>query len=304
MGLVMSLGFVAACGTGRITSQSTSYPRPLQANGITNFFELSTNVYSGSAPEGDSGFRALEDLGVRTLISVDGAPPDAEMAAAHGLRYVHIPVTYDGITRSNSLLLVKAVQTLPGPVFIHCHHGQHRGPTAAAVVCEALERLSPAGAENWLRLAGTATNYPGLYRTVREFTTPTAEELYATPANFSARAHTPDLVSTMVEIDKHFDDLKHLAKNQFKPYANDPGKTSASESLLLLELFREAIRNGQGRERGTEFVAKLGVAETRAETLHEELLRFGGASYSATNSAAALSQMSRMCADCHQKFRN
>ena len=29
--------------------------------------------------------------------------------------------------------LARAARTLPGPIFVHCHHGMHRGPAAAAV---------------------------------------------------------------------------------------------------------------------------------------------------------------------------
>ena len=58
---------------------------------------------------------------------------------------------------------------MPGPLFVHCHHGLHRGPTAAALICEGLRGWSPEQAEKWMTVAGTATNYSGLYRTVREF---------------------------------------------------------------------------------------------------------------------------------------
>src|SRR5262245_5214765 len=70
--------------------------QPLEVPGLHNVFRVSERVYSGSSPDGDAGFAALEKLGVKTIISVDGAKPDAEAAGRHGLRYVHLPFGYDG----------------------------------------------------------------------------------------------------------------------------------------------------------------------------------------------------------------
>ncbi len=107
--------------------------QPLEAAGVHNLFRVSDRVYSGSTPDGDAGFAALERLGVKTIISVDGARPDAEAAARHGIRYVHLPFGYDGIPRDKAVALVRVARDSPGPVYVHCHHGKHRGPAAVAI---------------------------------------------------------------------------------------------------------------------------------------------------------------------------
>jgi len=45
------------------------------------------------------------------------------------------------ITQTRGVELARAVQAAEaqGPVYLHCHHGKHRAPTAAAVVCRALD---------------------------------------------------------------------------------------------------------------------------------------------------------------------
>ena len=48
---------------------------------------------------------------------------------------------------------------------------------AVAVMCAATAGWSPARAEAWLRQAGTADEYAGLYRAVREFRPPSAAAL-------------------------------------------------------------------------------------------------------------------------------
>ena len=93
--------------------------RALHAPGLENFFQLTDTIYSGSAPEGDAGFQSLKDRGIKTIITVDGAKPDVELAKKYGLRYVHLPIGYDGVPEAQAMRMVKAAESLPGPVYIH-----------------------------------------------------------------------------------------------------------------------------------------------------------------------------------------
>ncbi len=277
----------------------------IEAKGIENFYSLGDAVYSGSTPQGEEGFGNLQKLGVQTVISVDGAAPEVDLAAKFGMRYVHLPVGYDGITRSNALRIVRAAQVLPRGVFVHCHRGSHRGPTAAALICEVLQGWSSKKAEAWLKVAGTDTNYPGLYRTVREFAQPTAAELRGVRTEFSARAQTPALVETMVQIDHHYDILKGFQKAGFRNFCAHPDLTPASEALLLSELFREAHRTKQGAERGEGFYAELNKAATVAENLHARLKNSKINPVKDSDPAeAAFQSLTDSCASCHKAYRN
>jgi protein tyrosine phosphatase (PTP) superfamily phosphohydrolase (DUF442 family) len=100
---------------------------PLKADGIENFYQLTDRLFSGSQPEGDAAFAALKERGIKTIITVDGAKPDVETAKKFGIRYVHLPIGYDGVPTNQAGRMVKAAEALPGPVYIHCHHGLHRG---------------------------------------------------------------------------------------------------------------------------------------------------------------------------------
>src|SRR5262249_15617653 len=104
---------------GRVAAMAASNPvlvRPISAAGIDNFFQLSDQVYSGSEPHGDAGFESLAKRHVRTIISVDGATPDNARANARGIRYVHIPIGYDGIPDQKGLELLYAMKHVEGPV--------------------------------------------------------------------------------------------------------------------------------------------------------------------------------------------
>ena len=45
---------------------------------------------------------------MRTVISVDGARPDVVRAHSFGLRYVHLPIGYDGVPREQALRIARA----------------------------------------------------------------------------------------------------------------------------------------------------------------------------------------------------
>jgi protein tyrosine phosphatase (PTP) superfamily phosphohydrolase (DUF442 family) len=134
VGLVVAVLLVAGEGRTPPGESSSQEGKPIPLGGLHNVYRITNHLYSGSSPEGEEGFRSLQKFGIKTIISVDGARPDVAMAHTYHLRYVHLPFGYDGIPRQRILELAKAVRDLPGPVYIHCHHGKHRGPAAASAI--------------------------------------------------------------------------------------------------------------------------------------------------------------------------
>src|SRR4029079_9627843 len=175
-------------------------PERLAIPGIENTFRLRPRLYSGGDPHGVEALVAPKELGVRTIISVDGAMPDVESARKLGLRYVHLPIGYDGVPREQAVRLVKAVKTLPGPVYVHCHHGKHRGPAAAAVCGIATEGWSREEALSWMKEGCTVPECRGLCASPRAFVPPTARELERVDQDLPERAKVPALVEMMVQV--------------------------------------------------------------------------------------------------------
>src|SRR5262245_28510235 len=160
-------------------------PIPRELPGLHNVLRVNDKLLSGGSPDGDAGFASLKELGVRTVISVDGARPDVERARKYGLRYVHLPIGYDGVPREQALRIARAIRDLPGLVYLHCHHGHHRAPAAAAVANLCLdERCSATDAVAFLKEAGTSPKYKGLYASAEDFRRPTPGELDAVADDF------------------------------------------------------------------------------------------------------------------------
>jgi len=280
--------------------------KALEAPGIHNLYALGTNVFSGSTPEGAEGYAALAKLGVKTIISVDGAAPDAEAARKLGIRYVHLPHGYDGISTSLQWLLAKAGRELNGPIYVHCHHGKHRGPAAAAVICMADQGWSKAQAEAFLMAAGTATNYVGLYAVVREFQPPTDARLNALPANFPEKAQVSGLTDAMVGIDERWEHLKEVRAAGYLAPKEHPDIQPANETVILWEHYRESQRLPEVIAKGTDMIERFKTAEAEAKEA-ERLLRLFGSGGNAEIKAQldkTFDAMAKSCSTCHKAHRD
>jgi protein tyrosine phosphatase (PTP) superfamily phosphohydrolase (DUF442 family) len=301
--------FVAGCSGGEPGPAPTSgpasvrpEPRPVEAPGLHNVFRLTDGLYSGSAPEGDEGYASLRDLGIKTIITVDGARPDVERARKYGMRYVHLPIGYDGVPEEQAWRIARAIRDLPGPVYVHCHHGKHRGPAAAATALLCLDADCPAeAAVAILKTAGTDPRYTGLYASLTRVRRPTKEQLDQVPADFPETAAVSGLAQAMVRIDERWDRLKEVRAAGWKTPPDHPDLDPPHEALQLAEQFREAGRLPEVREKHSEEVRRwLAEAEENAAGL-EAALR-GGKDQAAAE--ALFKKAAADCGRCHGKYRD
>lgn len=266
---------------------------------IHNTFKLGRKIISGSCPYGDAGFRALAQQGVKTIISVDGARPDEALARKYGMRYVHIPVTYSGVTRDQALSIGRAVRDLPGPVFIHCHHGKHRGPTAAVIAVMVNEGWTVEQAQATMKQAGTSPHYTGLWAAAREWKQPTKEELDQADASFPAAATIPATAAAMVVIDERWEHLGAVREAGWKAPSSHPDIDPPHEAMLLREDFRELVRSPDTAKRPAGYRRKMIEAEVAAAALE--------AAIRANDSAGAqeaFDTVKQSCNSCHSVYRD
>lgn len=274
--------------------------KPLPATNIHNLFSATPKIFSGSSPDNEAGFAEIAKLGVKTIVSVDGGKPDIEAAKKYGLKYVHIPFGYDGIPSNRVVELVKAAQTAEGPLYVHCHHGLHRGPAAVAVMCQGVASWSTNLAEQWLKQAGTSPDYPGLYRNAREFKAPSSAQLAAVKS-LPEVAQTSSLVEMMVVIDEHFARLKFAQKTAWKNVPGQPDITPAHEATLLWEQLREMARLADTATRPEDYRTKLAESEKVTDQFRA-LLK--AAPLDAAKADDAFKKVGASCGACHKAYRN
>jgi protein tyrosine phosphatase (PTP) superfamily phosphohydrolase (DUF442 family)/cytochrome c556 len=263
--------------------------------GIHNLLQASPRIYSGSEPHGEEAFANLATLGVKTVVSVDGARPDIEGARKHGLRYVHIPIGYDGVPKKAGESLARLVRESEGAIYVHCHHGQHRGPAAAAVACIAAGDATAEESRALLEAAGTGKNYQGLWRDVAAYAPPPK---YAQLPELVETAEVESFAAAMAKIDRNFDNLKLCQQAEWSVPPEHPDIVPAQESLILKEGMREAIRNLTA-DRNTEFKTWLAECEALAMNLEDALARKDPAA-----ATEALQLLEASCKQCHGKYRN
>lgn len=273
----------------------------LSIQGVHNVFRVSAKLINGSQPEGEAAFRALAALGVKTIITVDGAKPDIETAKKYGMRYVQIPFSYDGLPRQKSLILARAVRELPGLIYLHCHHGKHRSPVAVACALIANEGWSNADALAFLKRAGTGANYTGLWDDVRFYHAPSQEELQKAPADFPAIAPVPSLVQSMVQMDELLEHLQAAqnVKTTSQHSNRHPDFEAPHAALMLREIYHELQRAPATQKRPENFKEWLIEGEKSSMEL-EAALRNGHTEKAKEN----LKKINSNCSSCHAIYRN
>jgi protein tyrosine phosphatase (PTP) superfamily phosphohydrolase (DUF442 family) len=274
--------------------------------GVPNVFKVTDRLYSGGSPDGELGFKSLGKLGIKTIISVDGARPDVELAAKYGMRYVHLPIGYDGVPENQVLKIARAVRDLPGPVYLHCHHGKHRAPAAAAAVLLCLDAQCPVRtAVHYMKAAGTDPHYRGLYDSVSRVRPPTDAELHRVPNDFPAVAKIPAMAQMMVKIDEHWDRLQRAKKAGWVAPTDHPDIDPPHEALQLGEQLRECARSADGaRKYPDPFWRALTDAAARARELEQALRTDKKQAINPTVASERFQQVAAACVQCHAKFRD
>ena len=260
-------------------------------------------LLSGSAPETDEAFAALEKLSIKTIISVDGAVPEVELASAHGMRYVHLPIGYDGFDDARKAELVRAARDLPKPIYIHCHHGKHRSAGAAATIAISLGWLTNAEAEARMKVSGTAAGYKGLWACAENASAMPAAAIDAARADFPQVSPPASMVKAMVAIDKSLDHLRIVEKNAWAVPADRADLVPVADAGKIADLMRildkDAHIESVDAAKRADFRALLARGSTAATSLEDALSRRDAAAI-----APAMKELEASCKSCHLRYRD
>lgn len=281
---------VLACG--RV---EPSWP-PVDRPGLQNYIRLSDDFVSGGEPKTEEAFAFLAAQGIRSILSVDGARTKVDLATQHGMTYLHTPIGYDALSEEEILQVVRALQDAPKPVYVHCHHGRHRGPTAAALGRIFHDGLTNDEAVAEMKRIGTAPKYTGLYETVQKFVEPMQFDVDAI-GPIPASHEVTDIVQAMADLDRHWDEIKAARK---RGWTNDPAHPDIAiehEALQSAEILTEAHRLSENE--GRDYLEWMAAARDAAWALQKALVRDDKVAAEAAYRKAGAS-----CKDCHNKYRD
>ena len=166
--LVVGVGFLAVttfCFTNETNPVSTpdasattnrppSWACPLQLPGLTNFYQVTTNLYRGAQPTAE-GMRQLKAMGIKTVVNLRTFHSDHDEVAGTGLKSIRFETKPWHAEAEDVVGFLKAVMDTNNlPVFVHCQRGADRTGTMCAmyrvVVCgwtklEAIEEMKSGG---------------------------------------------------------------------------------------------------------------------------------------------------------------
>jgi protein tyrosine phosphatase (PTP) superfamily phosphohydrolase (DUF442 family) len=293
---------VVAAPFSKFTTPSTQPFAPLADHAdLENSYVVTDKIIAGAQPENDRSFQLLQELGVKTIVSVDGAKPDVEAAHRFGMRYVHLPIGYDDVSEDEGKAIAKALAELPGPIYVHCHHGKHRSAAAVAVACVNNGMLQSYQAEDVLKTFGTGENYKGLWKSARDARRIDDRELAQLQIQWVETAKVPALADAMVKIDTHWDHLKAIQKAGWATPADHPDLDPPHEALQVQEHFTEIGRTTDAQGRPAAYRTLLTGAEQAVIALRDAL---SAKSVDAKSADAAFKRASTSCTSCHKSFRD
>jgi len=156
--------------------------------GILNFGKVSDALYRGAQPD-EAALENLKRLGIKAIINLrmpnDVWKEEASTAQTHGILYTNLPLRGLGRPTDEQVRKVLAlIETLQGPVFIHCEHGCDRTGTIVACYRIQHDQWTSAAALAEARKFGMSKLERGMKKFVLDFakTIPTP----ASPAKVTA----------------------------------------------------------------------------------------------------------------------
>lgn len=282
-----------------------SYIR-LKKAGLPNAIQVRPNLICGGQPSSTDGFHSLATLGIKTIVSVDGICPDLNSAKQYDLRYIHEPLGYQGISTEDAQTLAHIILTFDDPIYIHCHHGQHRSPAAAAVACVTAGLMTDKAAFKLLKKAGTGPEYQGLFKAVADAKPIPAAQLLQQKPTLSEQADVSKLVDLMVQLDKNLSKLNSVLKS---PRTRSTNQRSAAleQATVLNDHFTELLRSPQHSASDLEFQKLLLTSQKTGEKLQQFLRAKTQQTLSpqqTTHATSLLKQVSDQCNQCHETYRH
>lgn len=272
-------------------------------NGLENLLRVGVRIYSGGEPNSE-GLLKLKELGIKTIVSVDGLPPDSESAEKLGLKYIHIPLGYDGIGKKERQQFATLMTHTKGKIYVHCHHGKHRGPAAVATCMIISGDLDQEQAMAYMAVAGTSKDYKGLWDSVASIQRGEVEA--GSLSELPSRVESDDIAQHMAKLDRRWELIQEQMKQSLDLNLSDPNKTH-QEVISMMEYFRESARSVQRDREGKwgnaksmqELVDQLLHSSKTAEQFANTIKN--GDKKKASESFASLAQQ---CKSCHGKYRD
>jgi hypothetical protein len=204
------------------------------------------------------------------------------------------------VPERQKLEIARAIRDLPGPVYIHCHHGKHRSPAATAAAAVTLGLATPAEGLAFMRNAGTSPSYAGLFQCVEEAAVAPVSALNAASDKFPSVRKPTGVVAAMVEIDYAYEHLQEIRAAGWTVPNDHPDLVPAAEAGRLADQLRFSGEDSSSQAKGPAYVAMLADAIAKASALEEGIIR----GEPRDQLEAKWKLVAASCKECHAAYRD
>jgi protein tyrosine phosphatase (PTP) superfamily phosphohydrolase (DUF442 family) len=103
-----------------------NWARPLVLPGISNFYQVTTNLYRGAQPTAE-GMKELKAMGIRTVINLRAFHSDKDKVESAGMKSVRFETKPWHAEEEDVIGFLKVVSDTNNlPAFVHCQRGADR----------------------------------------------------------------------------------------------------------------------------------------------------------------------------------
>lgn len=105
---------------------------PISLPDSNNFYQVSADLYRSAQPSAVT-FKAMEKLGLKTVLSLRSPGADLELIRNTNLNLVEDPIQAENVDDEIIIKALRLINESPKPVLVHCHRGADRtGAVVAA----------------------------------------------------------------------------------------------------------------------------------------------------------------------------
>jgi len=138
--ILLSVRLAFAGDTNQVASRPANWAMPLTRPGLSNFYEVTTNLYRGAQPSAE-GMKELKIMGVKTVLNLRSYHSDHGLVSSGELKLARLHMKPWHAEDEDVVAFLKiASNTNNLPLFVHCQRGADRTGMICAmyrvVICD------------------------------------------------------------------------------------------------------------------------------------------------------------------------
>jgi tyrosine-protein phosphatase SIW14 len=115
-------GGLSACAA---RTRPDTWARPVASSVLANWYRIDEGLYRSRQPD-RKGFEEVRKAGIRTIVDLRSGHSDVKLIEGLGFKLVEVPLRAWRFTEDQILSALRAIQSGPKPVLVHCQQGADR----------------------------------------------------------------------------------------------------------------------------------------------------------------------------------